>query len=68
MSEENTKFKLDESNLPRLSKTTQAQRLDSMSDEEIEKAATLRSVATFSPEQVETFTEIRNNTCLFSRH
>ena len=39
MSEENiTKFKLDESNLPRLSKT-QAQRLDSMSDEEIEKAA-----------------------------
>jgi putative transcriptional regulator len=39
MSAENiTKFKLDEGNLPRLSKA-QAQRLDSMSDEEIEKAA-----------------------------
>ena len=39
MSEENTtKFRLDEKNLPRLSKS-QAQRLDSMSDEEIEKAA-----------------------------
>ncbi len=39
MSEENTtKFRLDESNLPQLSRT-QAQRLDSMSDEEIEKAA-----------------------------
>ena len=39
MSEENTtKFKLDEKNLPHLSKS-QAQRLDSMHDEEIEKAA-----------------------------
>ena len=39
MSEENiTKFKLDESDLPHLSKA-QAKRLDSMSDEEIEKAA-----------------------------
>ena len=39
MSEENTtKFRLDESDLPKLSKA-QAQRLDSMSDEEIEKAA-----------------------------
>ena len=39
MSEENTtKFKLDKKNLPRLSKS-QAQRLDSMSDEDIEKAA-----------------------------
>ena len=39
MSEENTtKFRLDEKNLPRLSKS-QAQRLDSMRDEEIEQAA-----------------------------
>ena len=39
MSEENTtKFRLDEKNLPRLSKS-QARRLDSMRDEEIEKAA-----------------------------
>lgn len=39
MSEENiTRFKLDKSNLPRLSKT-QAQRLDAMSDEEIDHAA-----------------------------
>ena len=39
MSEENTtKFKLDEKNLPRLSKS-QARRLDSMSDEDIEKAS-----------------------------
>ena len=33
-----TKFRLDESDLPKLSKV-QEQRLDSMSDEEIEKAA-----------------------------
>ena len=39
MSEENTtRFRLDEKNLPRLSKS-QARRLDSMSDEDIEKAA-----------------------------
>ena len=39
MSEENTtKFKLDEKNLSHLSKA-QAQRLDSMSDEEIKQAA-----------------------------
>ena len=39
MSEENTtKFRLDKKNLPRLSKA-QARRLDSMSDEDIEKAA-----------------------------
>jgi putative transcriptional regulator len=39
MSEENiTKFKLDESNLPHLSKP-QTQRLNAMSEEEIEKAA-----------------------------
>ena len=39
MSEENTtRFRLDENNLPRLSKS-QARRLDSMSDEDIEKAA-----------------------------
>lgn len=39
MSDENiTKFKLDERNLPRLSKA-QAKRLGSMSDEEIEQAA-----------------------------
>ena len=39
MSEENiTKFKLDQSDLPRLSKT-QAKGLDSMGDEEIEQAA-----------------------------
>ena len=43
MSEENTtKFRLDEKNLPRLSKS-QARRLDSMSDEDIEIRRVVRS-------------------------
>ncbi len=59
MSEESiTKFKLNEKNLPRLSKA-QAQRLDSMSDEEIEKAAwSDRDNPPLTDEELEAFKRI----------